>query len=347
MASNRQGFWRPEFWTAAWYQGRWWLIFFLPLSWLFRRLASSRRKRQQAELRMEEGERRLSAPVIVVGNITLGGTGKTPLLIALTKYLQQQGYSPGIISRGYGGNAPSYPYRLTRDSRAEEVGDEPLLIQLETGCPIVVGPNRTQDAEKLLAETDCNIILSDDGLQHYQLPRDIEIAVIDGERGLGNGQCLPAGPLREPPERLQEVDLVVVNGDVRVQDPAINRVQTHSMSLVPSYWQSLMESKQLPITQLPCDNSADAIAGIGNPQRFFNTLKQLGLTPKGRAFADHYRYQPHDFSFVEDRPLLMTAKDAVKCRDFAKPDWWFLAVEAQLDEQFWSQLNTKLVGLKR
>lgn len=330
---------RQDFWLDAWYQGRWWLYLFSPLAWLFRTLAARRRQRQQAQTQQLAP---LGAPVIVVGNITLGGTGKTPLLIAMAKYLQQLGYRPGIISRGYGGQAPHYPYKLSSSSQADQVGDEPLLIYRETGCPVVVGPDRLADAEALLAADDCNVILSDDGLQHYRLPRSIEIAVVDGQRGLGNGLCLPAGPLREPPQRLMEVDLVVVNGKPSIEGLLPAGTRFHTMELIPGCWRTVADQREQSLQQLPCETDVWAVAGIGNPQRFFDTLSRLGLDPKPRAFADHYQYQPADFAFAHSQPLLMTAKDAVKCQSFAQANWWYLSVEATLGETFWKQLSEKL-----
>jgi len=330
---------RQDFWLEAWYQGRWWLYLLYPLAWLFRTLAARRRRQQQ---RQNQQLAPLGVPVIVVGNITLGGTGKTPLLIAIAKYLQRQGYRPGIISRGYGGQAPYYPYTLSSNSRAAEVGDEPLLIFRETGCPVVVGPDRRADAEALLEAHACDIILSDDGLQHYRLPRSIEIAVVDGQRGLGNGLCLPAGPLREPPQRLTEVDLVVFNGDTTLVTPLPVDSQPHTMRLAPSCWRAVVDQSEKPLLQPPCETEVWAVAGIGNPQRFFNTLAQLGLKPKTQVFPDHHQYQISDFAFVQDSPLLMTAKDAIKCQTFAQPNWWYLAVDAKLGERFWHQLSEKL-----
>ena len=341
MAVKPRGFWQPDFWLAAWYEGRWWLRLLTPLSGLFSALAARRRRRQTAAAEA------IAAPVIVVGNITLGGTGKTPLLIALVKHLQTRGYTPGVISRGYGGHAPHYPYRLTTDSKPESVGDEPLLIFQATACPVVVGPDRAAAAKQLLAQSDCDVILSDDGLQHYRLARALEIAVIDGQRGLGNGCCLPAGPLREPPSRLQEVDLVVVNGDETQSHPALLGVARHSMTLAPSGWYSVQDNKHLPVAQLPCDNGVAAVAGIGNPQRFFNTLAALGVKAQTRAFADHHHYCPEDFAFAGQGALLMTAKDAVKCQAFARPNWWYLGVDAQLPGPFWQALETRLDGLRK
>ncbi len=337
MTQLRPRLWQAEFWTEAWYQGRWWLHCLRPLSFLFCQLAARRRRRLQASEHSE-----LAVPLIVVGNISLGGTGKTPLLIAMARYLRAQGYKPGIISRGYGGQSEHYPCLLKHDSSASQVGDEPLLIQRETGCPVVVGPDRTEDVRLLLASAECDLILSDDGLQHYRMPRDIEIAVIDGARGLGNGLCLPAGPLREPPQRLTEVDLVVLNGDASAALTCPPGVMAETMNLEPGSWCSLLGKKQLAAGQLPCAPGEKplAIAGIGNPERFFDLLKRLGIAAETHAFADHHNFQPTDFSDAGRRPVLMTAKDAVKCQAFAKSNWWYLAVEARLTPGFWASLTT-------
>ncbi|MEH6467801.1 MAG: tetraacyldisaccharide 4'-kinase, partial [Porticoccus sp.] len=194
------------FLEQAWYRRSSWVLLLVPLSWLFRAVVTVRRYYQQKV----KPNPSLSVPVIVVGNISVGGTGKTPLLLALASHLKEQGYRPGVISRGYGGSASGYPILVSAESIAAEVGDEPLL--LASACPVVVDPDRYRAAKSLLEQTDCDLILSDDGLQHYRLPRDIEIAVVDGERGFGNGQCLPAGPLREPVSRLQYFDFILTNG---------------------------------------------------------------------------------------------------------------------------------------
>lgn len=339
-------------WLKAWYEGRWWLWLLLPvllpLSWLFRALAASRRQTLSTQAKP------LSVPVIVVGNIAIGGTGKTPLLISMVKYLQQAGYKPGVISRGYGASAPHYPYSVTSQSPAAYGGDEPLLIALETGCPVVVDANRVQAAEQLISEFECDVILSDDGLQHYKLSRQFEICVVDGARGVGNGFCLPAGPLREPASRLAQVDCVVVNGDVSDAVAQQTATKPFAMQLQPAYWGQVTNPlSQHDLQPLPWDDEADsksntatntngleAVTGIGNPDRFFKTLSNFGLMFNSRVFPDHYQFCAEDLSYAENNVLIMTAKDAVKCKSFAKSNWWYLSVQAQLPKEFWQNLES-------
>ncbi len=318
----------------AWYQGRWWLWLLWPLSLLLRWIAGIRRQR------LQKLAKPFSAPVIVVGNITLGGTGKTPVIIALVRYLKEQGMRPGVISRGYGGKAPFYPYFVSSESPVSESGDEPLLIALEADCPVMVGADRNASVQKLIDDHQCDVILSDDGMQHYKLFRQWEICLLDGRRLLGNGQCLPAGPLREAPARLKEVDCVIVNGGVE-SDPVIADVPALSMTLRPNVWCNLLTGESLPLDKLPFaeDSVVNAVTGIGNPERFFRTLQDLGIAVRGQGFPDHHAFTPEDLAYIGSRPLLMTAKDAVKCQSFAKPDWWYLSVEAELPDAFYAQLS--------
>ena len=272
----------------------------------------------------------LPVPVVVVGNITVGGTGKTPLIIWLAGFLKDSGFKPGIISRGYGGQAESWPQMVTADSDDKNVGDEALLIAKQTACPMAVGPLRADAANMLLKQTDCNVILSDDGLQHYALNRDIEIAVIDGERRFGNGYCLPAGPLREPIERLQSVDFVVVNGEKSEENEfSMQLVGDTAVNLVTGELKSLQEFKAV---------DCHALAGIGNPDRFFKLLETAGLICTCHSFSDHYQFQRHDIEFSDNKPVLMTEKDAVKCTAFAGLQHWYLPVKAKPEPVFSEQL---------
>ncbi|OGO91227.1 MAG: tetraacyldisaccharide 4'-kinase [Coxiella sp. RIFCSPHIGHO2_12_FULL_42_15] len=277
---------------------------------------------------------RFPVPVIVVGNISVGGTGKTPLVAWLIHFLQKQGYRPGIVSRGYGASGQHWPKIVTAESHPEYVGDEPLMLKLQTGCPVVVAPNRIQAAQRLLA-SGCNVIISDDGLQHYALVRDIEIAVIDGERRLGNGFCLPMGPLREAPSRLRSVDFIVCNGEPRVGE--------FSMRIVPQSLVSLCDAHlQITIAEL-ASQKIIAVAGIGHPERFFKILSDMGLPFKKKIFRDHHRYQKKDFDFVGANDIVvMTEKDAVKCRSFADRRFYMLPIMAVLGEDFSQALRCKL-----
>lgn len=271
----------------------------------------------------------LKTPVIVVGNISVGGTGKTPLVARLVDLLRAAGYRPGIISRGYGGQSPHWPCTVTADSDPEQVGDEPVLLARRCRCPVVVGPDRVAAAQQLVETYDCNMIVSDDGLQHYRLRRDIEIAVIDGFRRLGNAACLPAGPLREPPSRLREVDFVVGNGAARGQE----------------YLMSLRGDVALHLTD-PCissvlahfrESTVHAVAGIGDPWRFFDHLRHARLRLLEHPFPDHHPFRREDLHFHEDLPVLMTEKDAIKCRDIGPENSWYVPVSARLDPEFEEQ----------
>lgn len=308
----------------VWYQPGGWSRALRPLSWLFRRLLKKRRTY------LERHRKKLRVPVVVVGNITVGGTGKTPLLITLVKALQERGYRPAVVSRGYGGKSPFYPVQVTPESEASQVGDEPLLIAQSCGCPVLVDPDRYRAARLLQDSGQCNVILSDDGLQHYNLPRKLEIVVIDGERLLGNGLCLPAGPLREPVSRLAQVDFVVINGG----DAVLNHPRQYRMDLQPSGFRHLLTGEQREPKQPPA-SSVHAVAGIGNPARFARTLASLGLAVKLHPFPDHHEFCAADIHFGDDRPVIITAKDAVKCADVCaqsptRADIWVLDVVARL-----------------
>jgi tetraacyldisaccharide 4'-kinase len=285
-------------------------------------------------------QKKFDIPVIVVGNISVGGTGKTPLLIAIVQYLQEQGYKPGVVSRGYGGKAPHYPYLLDEKTQADQSGDEPLLIFNATKCLVCVGSDRVAAAQTLI-EQGCTHILSDDGLQHYRLGRSLEIAVIDGQRLFGNGQCLPVGPLREPTSRLKNVDFVVVNNPdaalIKSEIPAY-----FSMKIKPLLWKQISLQKSIQLDDLAFSDIPYAIAGIGNPQRFFTTLDGLSLAYIAKSFPDHHQFTIDDFEIVGESPVVMTEKDAVKCQSFAKTQWYSLAVGAQLDKEFWREFQTKL-----
>lgn len=270
-------------------------------------------------------------PVIAVGNITVGGAGKTPLVIRLVEMLKSMGLRPGVISRGYGGQAEQWPQPVSAGSDPQLVGDEPVLIARRCNCPMWVGPDRPAAAKALMEAGECDIIISDDGMQHYALGRDIEIAVIDAERRLGNGWCLPAGPLRERPGRLSSVDLQVINGQ--------------SMLLRPTGIKALANATgRLEWPQLR-GKRIHAIAGIGNPDRFFSLLRSQGLEVIEHPFPDHYRYGVDDIHFGDGLPVLMTEKDAVKCMAFAGEQHWFIEVSAELDPTLESRLYELFRGL--
>lgn len=314
----------------SWYRRTWFTWLLLPIAWLFCLLVALRRGLYRLGMLRSE---RLPVPVIVVGNISVGGTGKTPLVIALVELLRAQGWKPGVISRGYGGAANNWPQPVNADSDAYWIGDEPLLIAQRSGAPMVVGPDRIAAARQLLASHEVDIIISDDGLQHYRLQRDVEIAVVDGARRLGNGHCLPAGPLREPAGRLKQVDIVVVNGGASGE---------LAMVLEPQPPRSLAdEQRTQPLTALR-GQPVHAVAGIGNPQRFFRMLEAAGLEIIPHPFPDHHRYLAADIDFGDAAPVLMTEKDAVKCRTISDGRHWYLPVSARLPELFGQQLKHSL-----
>jgi tetraacyldisaccharide 4'-kinase len=332
-------------WLNAWYGPSRWTFTLLPLTWIFIALAGFRRFFILRYLKKS-----LPTPVVVVGNISVGGTGKTPLIIALVKWLQKNGYAPGIISRGYGSEAKSFPYLLDTTSTAREAGDEPLTIFQQTGAPVAIGPDRIASG-RLLEDQGCDILLSDDGLQHYRLARDIEIAVVDGSRGLGNGWRLPLGPLREPAARLTSVDWVVVNSPAEnftLPAPGGQPIFHIPMAIRPRQPIHLKSGSEVSCAELP--KQVIAVAGIGNPQRFENTLIESGFEPDLHAFPDHHAFTQNDFMFADSRPVIMTEKDAVKCREFAQDHWFYLPVSAELPQSFWDAFAQKLervIGQKR
>ncbi|WP_040976144.1 tetraacyldisaccharide 4'-kinase [Necropsobacter massiliensis] len=270
---------------------------------------------------------RAPVPVVIVGNLSVGGNGKTPVVIWLVQQLQRQGLNVGVISRGYGSRSPLYPRLVTANDDPVQAGDEPLLIAQRTGVPVCIAPDRKQAVELLLRHADCDLIVSDDGLQRYQLQRDFEIVVIDAERGLGNGFVLPAGPLRESARRLASVDLIIANGAPHPYAQAV-------MRLVPKYAVNLFNGKSRALSELRGE-AINAIAGIGNPARFFSMLQKFGFElAECCAFQDHQRFEPAQFEkFDKKRLLLMTEKDAVKCRAFAQENWWYVPVEAEINDE--------------
>ena len=303
----------------AWYAGHPLLKLLSPLECLYRCVVERKRARFVAG----EGDiYRAPVPLIVVGNITVGGTGKTPLILWLIEHCQRHGLKVGVVSRGYGAKPPHLPWRVQAEHSAAVAGDEPLLIVQRTGVPLMIDPDRSRAVKALLDSEPLDLILSDDGLQHYRLARDLELVLIDNARGLGNGRCLPAGPLREPAERLSSVDGVLYNG--AANDPPGG----FAFQLKPTALINLVSGERQALDYFAPEQALHAVAGIGNPQRFFTTLEALHWRPIAHAFADHAPYSAEVLNFKPSLPLVMTEKDAVKCRDFASPDWWYLAVDA-------------------
>jgi len=322
-----------------WYKDHFIGAALLPSGFLFSDFVKFRRWLYKIGVKKSEA---LPVPVIIVGNITVGGTGKTPLCIYLANLLQNEGYRVGIISRGYGGDVVTK--MVSSNSKAAEVGDEALLMVQRTNCPIAVGAKRVETGNFLLKHSPCDVILADDGLQHYALKRDIEIAVIDGERRFGNSICLPAGPLREPIERLNTVDFVIVNGE-STENTAWHEWE---MRLIGEVAVNLLTGEKKPLADFK-NTECRAIAGIGNPERFFKQLEKAGLSNRtDYSFPDHHFFTADEIIF-KTQPVFMTEKDAVKCKSFATENHWFVPVNVQLSAEFETQfLNLlKTKTLKR
>ncbi len=285
-------------------------------------------------------------PLIVVGNISIGGSGKTPLVIAIVEYLQQQGLNIGVVSRGYGGKYRSGNLVVSNATDASICGDEPSLIKQTTDAIMVVNKNRTQAVKKVI-ELGAEVVISDDGLQHYAMGRDVEIAVIDSSCNLGNGYLLPSGTLREPLSRLKTVDMVVYHKRLW-QGPA------HSKLLTEKSYKYEMVLEVVKFVNVKTKQSLDsgefvskygqvyAVCGIAQPDDFFAQLSALGLSLETKSYADHYRFRVQDFAVKEDKPILMTAKDCVKCSSFATEQMWYLQVKAKLTEDFFIKLKQLL-----
>ena len=303
----------------VWYgQGAWprvAAVLLFPLSLLFGLAVAIRRGCYTVGLMRQQ---QVGAPVLVVGNISVGGVGKTPLVVHLVERALAMGFNPGVVSRGYGGAPGKLPVLVASDTSPAQCGDEPKMIFERTDVPVCVHPDRVAAARKLVDQgVDC--IIADDGLQHYRLARDAEIAVVDASRGLGNGLLLPAGPLRELPRRLRAVDVRVARGG--------EWPDALAMHLSGGLLQPVGAGKPEPLADW-ASRKVHAVAGIGNPERFFEGLRLAGLHVTPHAFPDHHGFAAVDFDFGDDQPVIMTEKDAVKCRAFAQQNWWFLPVSA-------------------
>lgn len=321
-----KGFSLEQVLLRAWYGRARWLVLLRPLSALYAFLV---KRRRQQYLNGQRNQWQPPVPLIVVGNITLGGTGKTPMVLWLIAFLRNQGYRVGVVSRGYGGQPPQLPWRVAPDGDAAYCGDEPLLIAQRSQAPVFIDPDRPAAARALLAQESVDVIISDDGLQHYALGRSIELVMLDAQRGLGNTRCLPEGPLREPSERLDTVDLVVYNG------AEVDQGAHFAMQLRPTTLVHLLSGRKVPLELWKGDREVVALAGIGNPQRFFRTLESCGFRFEQRVFADHANYSSETLGDLpSEKTVIMTEKDAVKCRALARDNWWYLSVDAELSNAF-------------
>lgn len=311
-----------------------WLLL-LPLSWLYGLVSGLIRLSYKVGLKRAW---HAPVPVVVVGNLTAGGNGKTPVVIWLVEQLTKRGIRVGVVSRGYGGKAERYPLLLTAQTTTAQAGDEPVLIFQRTGAPVAVSPVRSEAVQALLTQANVQIVITDDGLQHYALARDKEIVVIDGVRRFGNGWWLPAGPMRERASRLRSVDAVIVNGGTA-------QAGEIPMQLHPGLAVNLLTGERRDVAALP---ELVAMAGIGHPPRFFSTLEACGAKlQRSVPLADHQALSLEQVAAftAPGQTLIMTEKDAVKCRAFARDNWWYLPVDAQLQGEQPEQLLQALIAL--
>lgn len=316
--------------AAVWFGAHPLGMLLAPLSWLFCITVLLRRLSYASRL---AAVHRLGVPVVVVGNLTIGGTGKTPLVIWLSKFLKSHGFRPGIVTGGYKGSARRWPQQVGADSDPVAVGDESVVLARRSLCPVAAAPARVVAARALIDQADCDVILCDDGMQHLALGRDLEIAVVDGVRRFGNGRCLPAGPLRERVSRLKRVDLVVAYGAAQPGE--------FVMDYLPGTPRRVLNGEARPLAAF-AGKRFHAVAGIGDPARFFSQLRGLGLSVTEHPFPDHHAYAAADLDFGDGLPVLMTEKDAVKCQRFARSHHWYLPIEARLPAQFGTHLMALL-----
>ena len=314
----------------AWYNKSFWLYILAPFTFLFSSLVKARRN---SYVKNPKKVWSSPKPIIVVGNISMGGTGKTPLVKFIASELVKRGFKPGLVSRGYGGKY-SGTLEVTPDATYKQTGDEAQILA-KLNVPFFIDKNRSRAAKKLQENHDVDVIISDDGLQHYAMGRDIEIAVIDGARRLGNGLAFPAGPLREPKSRLSEVDFIVNNGGPTEGDEIL-------MTLSPAKFIHLNSGKEYSVDKWPMHNQVHAIAGVGNPNRFFDLLLRLGFEFDKNPFPDHHKYNKRDLYYLDHLPILMTEKDAAKCKHFKNSKIWYLSIESKIESQFIDRLEEKL-----
>lgn len=320
--------------NKIWYSKNNWRWFLWPASILFR-IAILLRHFYLTKFKQQK----FNVPLIVIGNINVGGVGKTPLVIEMCRQLKKYNLRPGIVSRGYKSKLNKKAHLILEDDTAFLVGDEPLLISKKTNCPVVIARNRSNAVNYLINECRCNIIISDDGMQHYTMGRNLEIAVIDGKRQFGNGLCLPAGPLREPISRLKTCDFIVIKGEGKIKQILSNKQSIYHMSIMPGAIRSIITNKVAKPHELA--GTVAAVAGIGYPEQFFYTLAKLGLKFKEYIFPNHHPFKKTDL-LLKEKIIIMTEKDAIKCQPFATNSWYYLPIEAKLNNSFWRSLRERL-----
>ena len=314
----------------AWYKKSAWLYLLSPFTFIFSTLV---RWRKNSYLKNPSKVWNSEVPIVVVGNISMGGTGKTPLVKHIASALKDRGYKPGLVSRGYGGKF-SGTLEVIPETTFKQTGDEAQLLA-KLKLPFFIDKDRSRAAKTLQEKHDCDVIISDDGLQHYKMDRKVEIAVIDGVRRLGNGLAFPAGPLREPKSRLKEVDFIINNGGPTEADEIL-------MTLNPAKFIHLNSGKQYTVDNWPMHKQVHAVAGVGNPNRFFDLLSRLGFEFDKNPFPDHHKYNKRDLYYLDHLPILMTEKDAAKCKHFNNSKIWYLSIEAKIESQFIDRLEDKL-----
>ncbi len=320
---------------SGWSKPGWMNYALLPVSWLYIFLHNMKVWTYWAGLRKVT---RVKVPVIVIGGISVGGSGKTPLVISIVKHLKARGYRPGVISRGYKGKSDKWPRLVTSDTPVREVGDEAMFIHVSTALPVVVGPDRVQDAKVLIENSDCDVIVSDDGFQHLALYRDLNIAIIDSQFGFGNGWCLPAGPLREPIHALKRADIRVRNGSFGF----VSEEDNYTMDMKIIAIRNLADGKTIDPVAFK-NNPVHVAVALGNPERFFRQLEELGFDIIRHRFADHHFYRPGDLMFDDELPILLTEKDAIKCHDLPNKERLFVVeAEARVDSGFFQEIKSHL-----
>lgn len=315
----------------SWYNKSKITVFLKPLSWLFCSIVLIRKNLYRFKILKSY---HLTVPVIIIGNITVGGNGKTPLVIWLADKLKQSGYRPGIISRGYGGQAKKWPQQVRPDSDPIVVGDEAIVISRRTACPMAVGPDRVETGKALIKHSNCDIIISDDGMQHYRLKRNIEIAVVNAGTKFGNELCLPAGPLREPITRLDSVNFIITNGESSDTEYSMLYEGNELYSVHDNTIKTNLSEYE--------NQKVHVIAAIANPERFFSSLKKMNIDVIEHVFIDHFIFKESDLDFEDNFPIIMTEKDAVKCSRFNINNCWYLPINCKISNSLELNILNKL-----